>query len=211
MFCHFLPLSLRRYSSATTLIMNRLEFSGQKFAKRPHMIRQSGGHTRGSMLPLGLHPSRGRGLLLRQRQASTYVRPGKVVEGLQQNHPPAPLGTILTTALAFSPQRCQSMTQRQIETLNQTGAARQPQCRQALGTAAHPIHHLLQTSLAFLCDHLAIHQIRVRFLHRLLGTPSLSRRRKRLERLIDRKESRQRTAEASTEKARHAKTTAAVI
>src|SRR4029450_8044852 len=46
-------------SSATTLIMNRLKFDGQKFAKCPNMIRQSGSHARGPMAPLGLDQSRG--------------------------------------------------------------------------------------------------------------------------------------------------------
>jgi len=46
-------------SSATTLIMNRLKFGGQKFSKCPNMIRQSGGHARGLMAPLGLDQSRG--------------------------------------------------------------------------------------------------------------------------------------------------------
>jgi len=44
-------------SSATTLIMTRLKFDGQKFSKCPHMIRQSGGHARGAMAPLGLDQS----------------------------------------------------------------------------------------------------------------------------------------------------------
>ena len=44
-------------SSANTLIMKRLEFSGQKLSKCPNMIRQSGSHSRGSMLPLGVNQS----------------------------------------------------------------------------------------------------------------------------------------------------------
>src|SRR5262245_19642245 len=44
-------------SSATTLIMNRIKFDGQKFSKCPNMIRQSGGHARGAMAPLGLDQS----------------------------------------------------------------------------------------------------------------------------------------------------------
>jgi hypothetical protein len=91
-----------RYSSATTLIMNRLEFSGQQFSKRPNMIRQSGGHARGAMTPLGLHQSRGIWPLLRQRQAQTPVRPRKVVKGMQEDHTPSHLGAILTDTLAFA-------------------------------------------------------------------------------------------------------------
>ena len=89
------------YSSATTLIMNRLKFSGQKFAKCPCMIRQSGGHTRGSMLPLGLNQARARWSLIRQRQTQTRVRPGKVVEGLEEGHAPPHVGTILNRNTGF--------------------------------------------------------------------------------------------------------------
>jgi len=92
------------------------------------------------------------------------------------------------------------MTQRQIETLNQAGANRQPQFRQALGTAAHPIHKLLQTPLALLFDHLSIDQLRVRFFNPLLGPTSLSRRRKCFERMVGLNESRQITTEPITEK-----------
>jgi hypothetical protein len=46
-------------SSATTLIMKRLEFGGQEFSKRPDMIGQSSGHSRCSVVPLGLDQSRG--------------------------------------------------------------------------------------------------------------------------------------------------------
>jgi hypothetical protein len=48
-----------RCSSATTLIMKRLEFGGQEFSKRPDMIGQSSGHSRCSVVPLGLDQSRG--------------------------------------------------------------------------------------------------------------------------------------------------------
>src|SRR5262245_14230689 len=56
-------------SSATTLIMNRFKFGSQKLSKRPDVIRQSGGHARGSVAPLGLNQARGVWLLRRQRQA----------------------------------------------------------------------------------------------------------------------------------------------
>src|SRR5437660_11274207 len=96
-------------SSATTLIMNRLKFGGQQFSKRPDMIRQSGGHPRCSMAPLGLDQSRGMWRLLRQRQAQTHVRPCEVVERLKQDHAPSHLGGILTATPDFAHQRCQGM------------------------------------------------------------------------------------------------------
>ena len=85
-----------RCSSATTLIMNRFKFGGQKLSKCPDMIRQSGGHARSSVAPLELNQARGVWLLLRQRQAQAHVRPGKIVEGLQEDHAPSHLSTILT-------------------------------------------------------------------------------------------------------------------
>ncbi len=74
------------------------------------------------MTPLGLNQSRGLRLLLRQRRAQTHVRPGKVVEGLKEDDTPPHLGAILTETLAFSHRRGQGMTQRKIETFDQTGA-----------------------------------------------------------------------------------------
>jgi mRNA interferase RelE/StbE len=46
-----------RRSSATTLIMNGLEFGGQELSKRPDMIGQSSGHAGGLVAPLGLDQS----------------------------------------------------------------------------------------------------------------------------------------------------------
>ena len=49
--------SMHRCSSATTLIMNGLEFGGQELSKRPDMISQSSSHARSSVAPLGLDQS----------------------------------------------------------------------------------------------------------------------------------------------------------
>ena len=46
-----------RRSSATTLIMNGLEFGGQELSKRPDMIGQSRGHAGGLVAPLELDQS----------------------------------------------------------------------------------------------------------------------------------------------------------
>ena len=51
-----IELTIRR-SSATTLIMNGLEFRGQELSKRPDMIGQSSGHAGGLVAPLGLDQS----------------------------------------------------------------------------------------------------------------------------------------------------------
>src|SRR5438093_6054540 len=90
------------YSSAITLIMDRLKFNGQKLSKCPDMICQSSSHTRGAVAPLGLDASQDVWLLLRQRHAQTHVRPGKVVEGLKEHHAPPHVGTIFTETPAFA-------------------------------------------------------------------------------------------------------------
>ena len=174
----------RGCSSATTLIMNRFKFSSQKLSKRPDMIRQSGGHARGSVAPLGLNQARGMWFLLRQRQAQAHVRPGKIVEGLKEDHAPSHLRAILPETPALAHQRRQSMTQGEVETFNQTGADRVSQRFEPLAPAAHAVDQLLETPLAFLFDHLSIDQIRVGFLERLFGAAWLSRAWKGLQGIV---------------------------
>jgi hypothetical protein len=124
MLAHFFLWHLKGCSSATTLIMKRLEFGGQEFSKRPDMIGQSSGHSRCSVVPLGLDQSRGMWCLIRQRHAPTHVRPCEVVESLKEDHAPPHLGAILTETPAFANQRRQGMTQGKVETFNQTGTDR---------------------------------------------------------------------------------------
>ena len=50
---YFHEIDSWRCSSATTLIMNRFKFGGQKLSKCLDMIRQSGGHARSSVALLG--------------------------------------------------------------------------------------------------------------------------------------------------------------
>src|SRR5262245_28371915 len=96
------------------------------------------------------------------------------------------------------------MAQSEVETFNQTSADRVAQRFEPLAPAAHAVAQLLETSLVFLFDHLAIDQIRVGFLERLLGASWLARAWKGLQGMVDVNQSRQITAEAITEKARHA-------
>src|SRR4030095_12444734 len=70
-----------------------------------------------------------------------------------------------------------------------------------LGATAHAVHHLLQTPLAFLFDHLSIDQIGERFLHGLLRASWLARARKGLQGRVDFDQSRKITAKAIAEKA----------
>src|SRR5712691_10645768 len=139
--------------------MNRLKFGSQQFSKRPNMIRQSCRHARGSMVPLGLDESRGVWFLIRQRYAQTHVRPGKVGEGLEENHAPPHLGAILTAVPSLADKGRQGMTQGEVETLKHTGADRQPQFFQPLGTAAYPVDQFLETALLLLLEHLAVDQL----------------------------------------------------
>lgn len=111
-------------SSATTLIMKWLEFSGQKLAKCPDMICQASGHARGSVAPLGLDQLRVMWFLGRQRHAQTHVRSGEVVEGLKEDHTPPHLGSVLTETPTLATQRRQGMTQGEVEPLAQTGTDR---------------------------------------------------------------------------------------
>src|SRR5262249_48010001 len=93
------------YSSATTLIMNRLEFGGQKLSKCPDMIGEPRRHSRSSGEPLGLHQSQDVLILVGERQLQTHVRPDEVVKGLKEHHTPPHRGAILTEARALAHQR----------------------------------------------------------------------------------------------------------
>jgi len=66
---HFILSSMNPgCSSATTLIMNRLEFGCEEFSKRPDMISQPRYHPRSAWAPLGVHQSRRLLILVRQQQ-----------------------------------------------------------------------------------------------------------------------------------------------
>src|SRR5687768_15512650 len=120
--------------------MNRLEFGCQKLSKWPDMIGEPRRHSRGSWEPLELNQSGALLILGRERQSQTYVRPGKVVEGLKEDHAPSHLGPIFTETPALADQRGQRMPQGQVETLKQTGTDRDAQCLQPSGPAAHAVH-----------------------------------------------------------------------
>ena len=113
------------------------------------------------------------------------MRSGEVVEGLKEHHASPHLGAILTEARALAHQRRQSMAQSEVETLKQTGADRQPQILQALGTAAYTVDELLETALLRLLDDLAVDQLWVGLLERLLGASRLARARKGRQGMVD--------------------------
>src|SRR6516165_3597937 len=94
------------------------------------------------------------------------------------------------------------MTQGQVEPLQQTGADREPQCLQALGTAAHTGDQLLETTLVLLFNHLPIDQLGMGFLDWVLGASWLARAGKGRERMIDFDQRRKVTTETIAKKAR---------
>ena len=60
------------------------------------------------------------------------MRARKVVKGLKEDDAPAHLLSVFAEAPTFSEQRSKGMTQRQVESLNQTGANRQAKLRKAV-------------------------------------------------------------------------------
>src|SRR5215471_18897405 len=132
------------------------------------------------------------------------MRSSEVVEGLKEHHASPHLGAILTEAPALAHQRRQGMAQGEVETLEQTRADRQPQCLEALGTAADTVDEGLETALVLLFDHLPIDPSGMGFLHRLLGTSWFAGAWEGLQGMIDFDQRREVTAEASAAKARDA-------
>src|SRR5215471_6198951 len=93
------------------------------------------------------------------------------------------------------------MTQGKVETLNQTGANREPQVLQALGTAAYTVDKFLETALLLLLDHLPVDQRRMGLLDGLLRASWFARARKGLQGMVDLEQGREVTAEPIAEKA----------
>src|SRR2546421_13112912 len=89
-------------SSTTTLIMNWLEFGGQKLSKCPDMIGEPRCHPRGSREPLGVNPSQDVLMPDGERKSQTHERPGETVEGLKEHHTAAHLRGIITEARALA-------------------------------------------------------------------------------------------------------------
>ena len=96
------------------------------------------------------------------------------------------------------------MPQGQVETFKQTRTDREPEFLQALGTAAYPVDEYLETALLLFLDHLAVDQLRVGLLDRLLGASRLARAWKGLQGMVDRDQRREVTVEPIAEKARDA-------
>ena len=149
-----------RRSSAITLTLHWLTFGSQQFAKRPDMVRPSGGHARGALTPLGREEARGVWLRRRQRDAPTHVRPSNVVASLQQHPAAPPVGPIFPDAPVWTTQRRSGMPQGQGETRKQTGAQREPPVLPARGTAASTGDTVRETALLLRLDPLPVDQRR---------------------------------------------------
>src|SRR6266478_4873217 len=108
----FLSLGFR-CSSTTTLIMNRLEFGGQKLSKCPDMIGEPRHHRRGSGEPFRLNQAQDMLILVGERQSPTHVRSCHLVEGLEEDHPLPQAFAVFAEAGRLTRQRCQGLTQGQ--------------------------------------------------------------------------------------------------
>jgi hypothetical protein len=103
------------------------------------------------------------------------------------------------------------MTPGEGEPCHHPGAARQAQCLQPRGTAAHAGPQLWQTPWALLFAHLPLDHSGMGVLEGWLRASRLAGARKRFPALVDLEQRRPGTAKASAEKARDPQTTAAVI
>lgn len=77
------------------------------------------------------------------------------------------------------------MTQRQIESLNQTRADRQPELRKACGATPHTLGQRVETTVDLLLDNLRIHQVGMGFDHRFAGASALASMRKLRDLMVD--------------------------
>ena len=191
-----------RRSSAITLTLHWLTFGSQQFAKRPDMVRPSGGHARGALTPLGREEARGVWLRRRQRDAPTHVRPSTVVASLQQHPAAPPVGPIFPDAPVWTTQRRSGMPPGQGETRKQTGAQREPPVLPARGTAASTGDTVRETALLLRLDPLPVDQRRRGRRDGLRGASWLARTRQGLQGLGDREPGREGTAAPLTAKAR---------
>ena len=92
------------------------------------------------------------------------------------------------------------MTQRQVESLNQTGIDRQAELCEACGATLHALRQRLETAMALLLDDLRVDQVRMRFDHRFAGASTLASACKLRDLVIDHHERGQVTTETIAEK-----------
>src|SRR5712692_2307800 len=194
-------------SSTTTLIMNRLEFGGQKLSKCPDMIGEPRRHPRGSGEPLRLNQSQDMLILVGERQSQTHVRSFHIVEGLEEDHPLPQALAVFAEAGRLTRQRCQGLTQGQVHPFDQGRADCEAQLRQALGSQHDARAERQQLALFLLLDPLPVDQIWMGLTEGLTGAPPLAGSRTRRYDVEGRDEGRQIAREAIAEERRDARDT----
>src|SRR5918992_4144921 len=127
------------YSSANTLIMNRLEFSCEQLSKCLDVIGQPGRHGGGTLPPPGLKHAFTYPLLQRDRGSQTHVGSGKVIEGLKKDDAPSHLRACLTQGAALTDQGRQGVAEGLIEAFDQAGADVHAQACQFLSAQHDPL------------------------------------------------------------------------
>src|SRR5437660_925410 len=127
------------------------------------MIRQTSRHPRCSCLPLGLNQPRSRWSGVRQWQPQTVRRPGEVVKGVEAGDPATQLLPVFARAPTLARQRCQGVTQGQVQALNQTGADLQTKLGQTYRPTADPWSERGEAAWFLLCSQLGVDPLRVWF------------------------------------------------
>jgi len=166
------------------------------------MIRQTSRHPRCSCLPLGLNQPRPRWSGVLKWQPQTVMRPGEVVQGVEEDDPPTQLLPVFARAPTLALKRRQGVTQGQVQALNQTGADLQPEFSQARGTAADRRRERFEVALFFLLDQLSVDPFGMRLQHGLARAARFAGPRKFLESMVDRDQCGQITTQALAEKTR---------
>ena len=99
-----------RYSSANTLIMNRLKFSREKLSKHPDVLGQSCRHGGRALAPLGLNHPLAHSFLRGDLHPQTHVG-SREVEGLKKDYSPSHLLARFAKGAALTHQGGQRVTE----------------------------------------------------------------------------------------------------
>src|SRR5438445_8761048 len=166
-------------SSTTTLIMNRLEFGGQKLSKCPDMIGEPRRHRRGSGEPFRLNQAQDVLILVGERQSQTHVRSCHIVEGLEEDHPLPQAFAVFAESGRLTRQRCQGLTHGQVHPFDQGRADCEAQVRQALGSQHDARAERQQLAMFPLLDQCPVNQLWMGLTEGLTGAPPLAGSRKR--------------------------------
>ena len=164
------------------------------------MISQSRRHPRCALLPSRVDQPGLDWFPFAQLYPQTLLRARKVVKGMKEDDAPAHLRPVFADAPTFSDERSEGMTQRQVESLNQTGTDRQAELCEAGGATLHALRQRLETAMALLLADLRVDQVRMRFDHRFAGASTLASACKLRDLVIDHHERGHGTTETIAEK-----------